>query len=94
MIILKRPIVTEKTVMLFKNNNQVTFEVNLKTNKFEAIKALEEAFSVKVEDVKVINRLGKKKINRKNGRTEQKKSNIKLMVFKLKDGDKISVFEQ
>jgi large subunit ribosomal protein L23 len=94
MIILKKPIVTEKTVMLFKNNNQVTFEVNLNADKFAAIKALEEAFGVKVESVQVINRLGKKKRNRKNNRVEQKKANKKLMVFKLKDGDKISIFEQ
>jgi large subunit ribosomal protein L23 len=94
MIILKKPIVTEKTVMLFKNNNQVTFEVNLNADKFAAIKALEESFGVKVESVQVINRLGKKKRNRKNNRVEQKKANKKLMVFKLKDGDKISIFEQ
>ncbi|MCA9387317.1 50S ribosomal protein L23 [Candidatus Dojkabacteria bacterium] len=93
MIILKRPIVTEKTTAEYESENKVTFEVALKANKIAAAKALEEVYGVKVEASWVINRLGKKKANRLTRKIERKSSDKKIIKFKLKKGDKIDLFK-
>ena len=93
MIILKRPIVTEKTSSEYENSNKVTFEVSLNANKFNAIKALEDIYNVSVENAWVLNRLGKKRVNRITGKKEKKSRNMKIMKFKLKKGNKIDIFK-
>ena len=93
MIILKRPIITEKTTAEYESDNKVTFEVNLKANRTTASKALEEVYGVEVEDAWVINRLGKKKVNRLTRKVERKSGDKKIIKFKLKKGDKIDIFK-
>ncbi len=93
MIVLKRPIVTEKTASEYESDNKVTFEVNLYANKFDAIKVLEAAYGVTVEDAWVINRLGKKRVNRLTRKPEKKSRDMKIIKFKLKKGDKIEIFK-
>ncbi|KXO15959.1 50S ribosomal protein L23 [Peptoniphilus sp. GNH] len=58
--ILKRPIVTEKS-MKDMEENKYTFEVDKSTNKTEVKKAVEKIFGVKVEKVNTMNVRGKKK---------------------------------
>lgn len=93
-LILKKPIVTEKSSKEYEENNVVTFEVNLNADKFEGIKALEEAFNVSVISARVINRLGKIGLDRRSRKSVRKKRDKKIMMFKLKEGDKISIFNQ
>jgi large subunit ribosomal protein L23 len=93
MIILKRPVITEKTTAEYSDQNKVTFEVDLNSNVADAKKALEEAYGVEVENVWVINRLGKTKVNRMNRKLQRKSSDKKLMKFKLKKGDNIDIFK-
>lgn len=93
MIVLKRPIVTEKSASEYESHNKVTFEVNLDASKFDAIETLEKVYGVKVEKAWVINRLGKRRNNRNTNRPEKKSRDMKIMKFKLKKGDKIDLFK-
>ncbi len=93
MIVLKKPIVTEKTTAEYESDNKVTFEVALEANKFDAVKALEAVYGVKVEEAWVINRLGKRRANRMTRKIEKKSRDMKIMKFKLKKGDKIDLFK-
>jgi ribosomal protein L23 len=93
MIILKKPIVTEKTLDNYKKYNKVSFEVILATDKIQAAKALAEAYSVTVEKSWVTNRLGKKRQSRTSRKLVRKSSDKKIMTFQLKKGDKINIFE-
>lgn len=97
MIKLKKPLITEKTIAEYNDNNVVRFVVDFSTNKFEAIKALEDTYGVTVLSARVINRLGKLGQSRTNRRSRdlvQRKPDQKIMVFKLKEGDKIDIFEE
>ena len=53
--IIRKPLITEKTELLRRNNNKYTFEVNRKANKIEIKKAVEEIFNVKVASVATVN---------------------------------------
>ncbi len=94
MNILRKPVVTEKSINEYKTESKVTFEVDLKANKIVAAKVLENVFGVTVEGVWVNNRLGKKGMDRTRRREVNIKPNKKIMVFKLKKGDKIDIFNQ
>lgn len=92
MIILKKPIVTEKTIRLYQEENKVTFEVALSANKFSAVKALEDTFDVTVLKTWTNTRLGKSKTDRVKRKSRRLPSK-KFMVFKLKAGNKLDYFE-
>lgn len=89
-----KPIITEKTISLADKLNQYTFEVSLAANKTEAAKQLAKQFGVTVEAVRVSNRLGQAYRIGRDARRMGKRSDRKIMVFKLKAGDKIDVFVQ
>ena len=50
--IIRKPIITEKSMQLVESNNSYTFEVDRKANKVEIKKAIEEIFGVTVVSVK------------------------------------------
>ena len=52
--ILKRPIVTEKTMIATDEQNKVTFEVDMRANKLQVKDAVQTAFDVDVLDVHVL----------------------------------------
>ena len=54
--ILIKPLITEKTTFLKDQSNQIAFIVDKKANKIEIKRAVEKAFKVKVEKVRVINK--------------------------------------
>ncbi len=88
--VIKGPIITEKTHMLKDMANKVTFRVDVKANKIEIRKALEELFKVKVLAVNTVNMKGKKKTM---GRTEGVRSDWKKAIVTLAPGDKIPGME-
>lgn len=90
-MIVKRPHVTEKTILLAENLNQYTFEVTLNADKSSAAKEIEDMFGVKVINVTTNTRLGRPKKFGKY-RAPGRRSDKKYMVFKLKEGDKIDIF--
>lgn len=92
MRIIKRPVITEKSIKNYQNNNKVTFEVDINTDKLVATKALERIFGVKVLDVKTNSRLGKVKFNRLSKRAS-KLQDKKFMIFKLDSSSKIDLFD-
>ena len=87
--IIIRPILTEKAREL-SEKGQYVFEVSKLANKNEIKKAIEKLFKVKVEKVRII-KLPEKP--RRFGRIFGEKGGIKKAIVKLKEGQKIEIFE-
>jgi len=89
--IILRPIITEKSTLLKEKNREVCFEVDPRANKIEIKRAIEQLFKIKVENVRVQNKRGKR---RRVGRNEGRKKDWKKAYVKLKEGEKmIEYFE-
>jgi len=58
--IIKKPLVTEKTAAMMEGN-RYAFQVDIKANKIEIKKAVEELFKVKVKSVNTLRISGKRK---------------------------------
>jgi len=87
--IILKPVITERSMELI-GENKYTFWVDRRANKVEIKKAIEELFDVKVEKVSTMNLKGKRKrMGRYEGRTPARKK----AIVKLKEGDKIELFE-
>ena len=87
--IIIRPIVTEKTSDMMKDN-KYTFQVAMGANKTEIRQAIEAIFNVKVVNVNTVRGEGKKK---RMGRFEGKRSDYKKAIVKLASGNTIPLFE-
>ncbi|MFQ6083417.1 MAG: 50S ribosomal protein L23 [Candidatus Aminicenantia bacterium] len=89
--IIRRPLLTEKSTWLKEKNRELCFEVDVRANKLEIKKAVEELFKVKVERVRTQRAKGKK---RRVGLRVGKKPDWKKAYVKLKEGEKmIEYFE-
>ena len=91
MIIIKRPIITEKSMMLAKSG-LYTFEVDKSVNKIQIAAEVASRFKVDVTSVKTINVKGAVKSQRKVRKTYQLPGMKKAMV-QVKKGQKIALFE-
>jgi len=87
--ILKRPLVTEKTVQQEGGPQVIAFEVGRLANKLEIKQAVEKAFVVKVRTVNTILVAGTVK---RVGRNIGKRSNWKKAYVTLAEGSKIALF--
>ena len=87
--IIVRPIVTEKTSDMMKDN-KYTFQVAIGANQFEIRQAIEAIFNVKVVNVNTIRVMGKTK---RMGKYEGKRSDYKKAIVKLAEGNTIPLFE-
>lgn len=86
MRVLVSPHVSEKSTRLGEKSNQVVFKVLRDARKAEIKKAVEKLFSVKVENVQVLNVKGKRKgVMRSPG----KRSDWKKAYVRLKEGHDI-----
>ena len=88
--LIKRPIITEKTNIQKDANNQVTFEVDPRSNRIEIQRAVEKIFNVKVSDIHTMHVRGKFK---RRGRILGKRRNWKKAVVTLMPGERIEFFE-
>ncbi len=88
--LIKGPIITEKTHSLKEASNKLTLRVDVKANKIEIRKAIEDLFKVKVLGVNTIQMQGKKK---QVGRKEGVRSNWKKAIVTLAPGEKIPGYE-
>ena len=88
--VIRRPLVTEKGNLLKELYHQYSFEVDLKSNKYQVKQAVESLFKVHVVDVKTLLVRGKK---RRIGKNSGKRSNWKKAIVTLKEGEKIEFFE-
>lgn len=65
-----KPVSTEKAIRLIEAENTLIFETDRRLSKTEIKKQIEEAFNVKVENIRTFIRLNKKyaytKLNKKN----------------------------
>jgi large subunit ribosomal protein L23 len=90
--LIKKPIVTEKSLRLANSDNVYTFQVSLKASKPQIKAAIEELFAVEVERVNTIimpskrRRVGKKRMPKLE--TVKKKA-----LIKLKPGQTIELFD-
>jgi len=84
--ILISPILSEKSVAMKDANNRYCFKVNVKANKTEIKKAVEEFFKVKVTDVRTALVAGKL---HRMGRNQGYRSDWKKAMVTVKEGQKI-----
>ena len=91
MIVIKRPIISEKSMRLAKGG-LYTFEVAKDASKPQIAKSVSEKFSVKVLSVKTISVKGETKTQRTIRKFYQT-SSIKKAVVKIAKGEKIALFE-
>jgi len=91
MIVIKRPIVTEKS-MKMAERGLYTFEVDKNANKYLISKIVAETFGVKVLKVKISNVKGKMKMQR-SVRKSYQKAGMKKAFVQVKKGEKIAIFE-
>lgn len=88
-LIIKKPLITEKSSLQKEVGQVVTFEVSLDANKIEIKQAVEKAFDVKVKNVNTSLVAGKVK---RVGRQFGKRSNWKKAFVTLKEGSSIDFF--
>jgi len=89
--IIRRPIVTEKSNFLADVNNQYTFAVDSRANKMQIKQAVELAWDVDVEKVRIANMPAKRA--RRWRRVAVRKPGWKKAFVTLSPGDSIDLFE-
>lgn len=91
MIILKRPIITEKAMKLAQSG-LYTFEVSKEATKPLIAKKVSEKFNVKVLKVKITNTKGETKLQRRV-RKFYKTKGFKKAIVQVGKNQKIAIFE-
>ena len=89
---LKKPLITEKT-MLLAGRNQYTFMIFREATKLQIAKLVHEKFGVDVVSVKTVTIKGKAKRQR-GYRGTYTTDSVKKAIVMLKPGQKIPLFEQ
>lgn len=90
--IIRRPVVTEKSMRLSEGKNRYTFEVAPYANKVEIRRAVEALFDVNVTKVNTMRTSGKERrrsFRHRSGRTAERKK----AVVTLAEGESIDVVE-
>ncbi len=90
--ILKRPIITEKSMQLANNRNTYTFEVDRLANKQQLKEAVEELYGVTVLKINTTTRNASSKKTGKR-RLSQSVAQVKKAMVTLKAGDTIELFD-
>lgn len=88
-----KPIITEKTTQLYKDQKVCTFTVNEKLNKYKIADEFKANYSIEPLEVRVLNRLGKYKRHRGNFRKFTLVGNKKLAYIKIGPKSKLDLFE-
>ena len=93
-MVIEKPIITEKSTMLKEGANRFVFRVDIRANKRQIKRAVEELFDVTVVDVRTAVFRGKSSVvmNRR-GRFQGYKPNWKKAFVTLADGDTIDLFD-
>lgn len=94
MVILEKPLFTEKFEKLSEELNQYAFIVNPTATKEEIKKSIEEVYDVEVEKVRTMIYAGKRKDKfTKKGFVEGKRKRFKKAIITLAEGDEIDFFD-
>lgn len=89
---IKRPVVTEKSLLLAQKENKYTFEVKVDATKDQIVSAVRELFGVEVLDVKTIKLQPKKKRTGKR-RVLVSKGKTKKAIISVAQGQTIDLFD-
>ena len=93
MIIIKKPVITEKMTAISEKLNKFAFIVDKNANKIQIKDAVEKLYDVKVAAVNTMNYDGKKKSRyTKAGIVTGRRPAFKKAVVTLKEGDTIDFF--
>ena len=93
MSILIKPIITEKATANSESNNCFSFFVKTKANKVEIKKAVEAAYGVSVEKVRIINvRPDRSTKFTKTGIQHGKTNAMKKAIVQLAEGEIIDLY--
>ena len=93
MSIIKKPVITEKMTNLSENDNCFAFVVDVKANKIQIKKAVEEMYDVAVASVRTMLCIGKKRVRgTKSGMIVGRTSTYKKAIVKLVEGDSIDFY--
>ena len=87
--IIKKPIITEKTTWELESRNRYAFEVDMRADKPQIKRAIEEIYKVRVTEVATQVRKGKHFRTRFGA---SKKSNWKKATVQLHADDRIELF--
>lgn len=88
--ILRKPLITEKTLKMYQEENKVVIEVDLKADRTEVKRAFEAAFpGTKVEKVNII--VSNPRTKRK-GRFIAKIGKKKKAIIKLSQDSKVDIY--
>ncbi|NNF05128.1 MAG: 50S ribosomal protein L23 [Candidatus Eisenbacteria bacterium] len=89
--IIVKALITEKGTRMREGGNKFLFEVSSDANKIEIKYAIEQIFSVHVEEVRTQMVMGKIK---RLGRNQGRRPNWKKAIITLAQGENIDLFEQ
>ena len=93
MIIIKKPVITEKMTAISEKLNKFAFIVDKRANKIQIKEAVEKLYGVKVEAVNTMNYDGKRKSRyTKAGVITGRTASFKKAIVTLKEGDTIDFF--
>ena len=93
MIIIKRPVITEKMTAISEKLNKFAFIVDKRANKLQIKDAVEKLYDVKVVAVNTMNYDGKRKSRyTKAGVITGRTASFKKAIVTLKEGDTIDFF--
>jgi large subunit ribosomal protein L23 len=94
MEILKRPLLTEKVAAL-NEKGVYGFVVDVKANKIQIKKAVEQMYGVNVDTVRTMVVAGKKKVrSTKAGVTQGRKPKYKKAIVQLAEGEIIDFYSE
>ena len=88
--VIRRPLITEKSTIGREEENLATFAVDPAATKHDIRRAVEELFSVKVEDVRTMRQPRK---TRRVGRNLGRRAEWKKAIVRLSEGQSIEFFE-
>lgn len=91
MIVIKRPMLTEKSMKL-AGAGKYTFEVDKNATKLQVAQEVVKKFNVKVIRVKIINTKGENKSQRRVRKFYQT-TGFKKAIVQIEKGQKIAIFE-
>ena len=90
--ILGQPVITEKTMALIQNHNQVTVKVNGASNRTAVKLAFEAIYKVKVANVRIVN--VRPHSTRRGGRYQGQVPGFKKAIVTLKEGEALDLFKE
>ena len=93
MIIIKKPVITEKMTDISEKLNRFAFIVDKNSNKYQIKDAIEKLYDVKVVAVNTMNYDGKLKSRyTKSGVVSGRRAAFKKAIVTLREGDTIDFY--